>query len=628
MLFFKRSFLLISFFFFSFQAFSHGSHDHHHSHEDHHSHHSNKEIEASLEIFEKAFVLSSEFLEKEKESQMIPLYRVNGKNIYLNDRVWDLVKAWLIVYLDELEKHCHCDLDPNLLIQEAKNYLPQNFFERKIRKIAREMKEFGKNISYITAFLIATYGYTAAIAKAAAEVAETIVFVIGLGMFAHAVCNAIDVMIFPLVRQIQKYTRVFVYGGRLDSGRLWSSAKMFWISRQIYKSRRRVFFHIEQALEFKHHEMENGETGGKSKSRALLWLRELKRKTDPLFEQIEIWEREMEQESENSVRSRTLMKKIKKARRKIENLSKINRKDFFGMRYKRYLLLKSRKGKKTYMSGEESNQLLNKMFGGMFGGNILWPSYLRKIVMEKYLKSPDELLQKKDTESSDVLLFPHSSDEFLQKNIMEIPDKPLQSVEMRPDEIREGLVEEFLKGKDNLKNGGQGVQLLMHNVEEVFNTDRPRTHRLMDANSIQAVLGTVFFINLQLLSPSILAKQLSEKYNLSFRQKMKIQYRFGLFLREIYRFADFLSVVSLIKDERKIQFYKYESMEKMLAILDFFYEVNSLLNDKRDRLDIQELFEILNTKYQKIRSFSLSRRKKKAFSILPVPQCKKLVERQ
>ena len=563
--------------------------------------HSEKEVAVALRVLEKAILLSPEFFNQSENHSIVPFYEINGYKIYLNEGFWNLTRAWLKSYMEEVEKYCSCDLDPNLMIQEAKDYLPQALLKKKILN-------WSQNSAYTVTHLASRYGYTAAVLKLSAEVAETLLFIMTAGIGAHVLCNAIDVMIFPLVRKVQKHVRVFSYGGQIGTSRMFSSAKMVWLSRQIRKSKKRVFFHIKQALVFREQELEKiNKKGPKSlfhkRGHRLLWIEQLKEKTDPLFEQIKEWELQLQDNNFNLKEQNKIAKNIKKARKKIETISKVNRKDFFGMRFKRFLFLKSRKGRIAYMS---ANDLPDKTVKK----NILWPLSLQENIIGGALES----------------------------NFSEVLSK--EEEEVKPDDIRNGLIEEFLSRRQEVKeplqsereltDKKQAVQDLLLDIDKIFNTEVPSSIRLIKAQAIEAVLGNLFTLSFKILSSSVLSTELSEKYNMSFSERIKMQWVFGRFFYLAYEFSDFLSIVSITKDKTKIQFYKYESMEKLLAFLDYLYEFQILLK-KGDYLDKPAVFEKLASREHKLRTISLLKNKKATFSFLPfkkgTSQCEKLVEK-
>ena len=567
------------------QSFAHGNHV------------SEKEIETAMAVFEKAILLSPELLESTAESSVTPFYKVNGHKVYLNEGFWNLTRAWLKLYIQEFEKYCPCDLDPELMIQTAKEHLPKGF----VGHTAIQAKNKSKNLSAVMTRLTGQYGYTFAVLKLSSEVAETVLSVF-MGMKgAHIFCNVIDVMIIPLIRKFQKYTRVFFYGQSLSHSGLLFSLRMAWLSRQVNKSQNKVFFVLEEALNFNEEMLKQVNQRGPKKHR-LLWLNKLKQKTDPLFEKIALLEeqyKELEYQLENTenistqnkiTRQQTkLAKQIDKLKNKIYKTSKVHRKSFFGTRFKRYLLLKSRKGRTTYMVGHHLRDNIT-------GKKNIWPLGLQENILEQTLNS-----------------------------------KPnINDLKIEPDEIQKSLVEEFLNKRksetESLFHGEkQVVYSLLESIERIFDTTENKKKRMLISLSIDSTLSVLFAQYLK-MSLSIL----EQKYELSYKELIQLNWQFGGFFHSIYEFSDFLSSVSLVKNKNKIKLYKYEAMEKLLAFLDYLYEVQLLLKDKK--ASKEELFSRLQNRREYFLSLSLLREKKSTFSFIPfktgIPTCKKLVEKR
>ncbi|MCZ0933504.1 MAG: hypothetical protein OXJ52_10205 [Oligoflexia bacterium] len=560
----------------------------------HGNHYSEKEVETAMAVFEKAILLSPEFIEQTNTSSVIPFYKVNGHKIYLNSGFWNLTKAWLRIYIQELEKHCPCDLDPDLMIQTAKKHFPQSFPKQKINK----SKASFRSLSHLFTQSAAKYGYTFAVAQLAFETAEAVFFTfVGLPG-AHAFCNIGNIAITFTNRIIQKYTRAFSNGQSLSASGLMFSLRMAWLSRKIRKTQNKVFFIIESALEFNEENLEKVNQRG-PKDHRFLWLNKLKNKTYPLFEEISRLEEEYynleNQLKEMSVdknkieqRKKKLAKQIEKIKNKIYRLTQVNRKSFFGNRFKRYLLLKSRKGQTTYMTGHHL---------------------------------PDKLLGKKN-------LWPIAVQENILEQVLGLKARA-SSLETESDEIQKALVQEFLQKRhtsaEPLFNGEHQVaHSLLESIEQIFDTTKDTKIRLMTTQSIENALAVLFSLYFK-TSVSVLEK----KYNLSYKELLKLNWFFGRFFRSVYEFSDFLSSVSITKNKIKIKFYKYESMEKLLAFLDYFYEVHLLLKDKQ--VEKQELFDRLQARQQDIISLSLIKGKKTAFSLIPFKtgqaKCNKLVEK-
>ncbi len=574
--------------------------------------HSEVEISASLNILEKAVLLSPELLHATKENSTIPFYKSGKHKIYLDSGFWNLTRAWLRLYIEEIEKHCRCDLDPDKMVQEVRNhwpqerylqeeaeeYLPQSFFDQKVLAPVRNMSQKwinkGVNVSNKGAHLSSEYGYTVAGLKASAEVAETILsFSLG-GLGLHIACGVVDALIIVWARKFQKYMRVFSYSRKTSMSGIILSFKMAWFSHQIKKSRRRVFFHIDQALVFRENELEKVNAQGPKSlfhrsGHRRLWLERLKRKTDPLFEKIAEWEYRLTNENLSAKEHADIERKIKRIRHKIEHIAQVNRKEFFGMRFKRYLLLRSRKGRINYTNGKGTTSKI-------LGKDVLWPISLEENILERVL------------ESSVVT--------------------PLKKIP--PDEIREGLIEEFLSlhtkedGPEVFKEKTQAIQLFLQDIEIIFNTKTPTVERLMRARSIEMTLGALNAHYLKIASNIV-----PKKYNMSFSGMLRWHWIFGKFSREIHEFSDFLASIAITKNKTKIQFYKYESMEKLLAFFNYLSEFHLLL--KNHSINKEEFFQALKLQEKHLRSIALLREKKRAFSLMPFTtgqaQCLKLVEK-
>ncbi|MCY4321640.1 MAG: hypothetical protein OXC37_04485 [Bdellovibrionaceae bacterium] len=566
----------------------------------HQGHHSEKEIETALSVFEKAILMSPELLEQTENNSVTPFYKFNGHKVYLNESFWNLTKAWLRIYITEIEKYCPCDLDPEFMIETTRGHIPKNLFQKTMSKT----KHISKDLSNTGSRITAKYGYFYATVKVSSEIAETILSVFMGLKGAHFLCNAIDIMIIPLIRHFQKYIRTFSYGRNLSNISLIHALKVLWVSRQVKKSQNRVFFIIEEALDFNEINLRKVNQEG-PKDHRKLWLNKLKDKTDPLFNKISELKSELEVLEINTTdpyeleqKKEIIENKIEKLQTKINKVSKVNRKSFFGNRFKRYLLLLSRKGQTTYMAG---HHLPDKITGK----KTLWPLSLQENILEQTLNYKNQS----------------------------------HTLETEPDEIQKALVKEFiLKRQAKLKlyidektnqdttveeryqeipfnEKAQVVYSLLESIERIFDTKKDKRERLLMAQSIENVLAVLFveYFNISV-------KILKDKYNLSFKELLKLNWNFGRFSHSVYEFSDFLSSISVVTDINKIKFYKYESMEKLLAFLDYLYEVQFLLKDNQTTK--QEVLSKLQGKREDLMSLSLFKEKKIGFSLVPFKRAK------
>ena len=579
---------------FSPLSFSHGHHN------------SEKQVDVSLALFEKAIQLSPELLPKEPDPNT-PFYQVNGHKIYLNQAFWELTKEWLKLYIQEIEAYCPCDLDLDLMIKESKNYLPKNPL---ISKISYTSKNITENLLSLGTHLTAKYGYTVAFLKVSAEVAETLLSVFVGGKGIHVLCNAIDVMIFPLARKIQRSFRIFFYGSHFSRSRLVFSARMAWLSRRINKSQKRVFFVINQSLEFNREGLEKLNSQGPksllhSKGHRLLWLENLKSKTDSLLDEIQILETEL-QDPDLPVRDQNRkQKRIQNLKKQIDRLTQLNRNNFFGKRFKRYLWLKSRKSRRSYMSGKD----LESHFRFIIK-NDFWPLGMQNIIDKATDKTNWNLAHSQ---------IPDNLENQATKSLQNKPNK---------DEVISGLVEEFLqkvKPDADLNLTKPAVEFFISDLHIIFDTHQQIENRLMSARFVEILLSQFFARYLSLSKK----KFLENNESMSFKERMKLHWHFGYVENMAYQFSDFLVAVAIAKQEQKIQFYKYEAIEKFFSFLLYFNEIHLALN--KPHLDVDTFFNQLQIKEHSIKSLSLTKEKRTAISIIPFkktrPLCQKLVRK-
>ena len=181
------------------------------------------------------------------QNLIVPYIKFQGRKIYLTSGFWKLTQYWLRLYLREIQNYCPCDLDPGLLIEEAKSRPPENLVYKKTRSAALKGAEVMTKWIY-------TYGTTYAVMKAAMEAAETILSTAVGGKGFHAFCRFNDLIVIFAARKIQKISRTFYYGKALNKSRLIMILKHIWLSRLLKKARRRAFFIIENSMSLRDEE--------------------------------------------------------------------------------------------------------------------------------------------------------------------------------------------------------------------------------------------------------------------------------------------------------------------------------------------------------------------------------------
>lgn len=564
---------------------------------------SDSEIDSAIKIFEKAIFLSPELMEP-KTQAVIPYYKIKGHKIPLDDGFWILTKNWIDLYLQEIKKDCSkCELDSQKLLETAQVYIPQNKFNQ---KIVHKSSHAVENLSRIGVHLTAKYGKTAATLKVSSEIAETILSV-GLGMKGvHLICNVFDLMIFPLVRTVQKYGRsLFQYGPQFNYNPFITPVKMAWLSRKINKSKKNTFFFMGQALEFNQAELEKLNSQGpsslfKRKGHRLLWLKQIQTKTDPIFEELKLAKQKLNNplETDKTYNKKTA-RRIKNLEKQLENILKINRKNFFGARFKRFLLLKSRKGRTSYMNSSDLS--IQKKMG--LANKIFWP------LAPQYLI--ENSLDKNKIES-------YKSETLLTENN--------KSSQTQADEVITGLIKEFLQKinqSENLESKQKSIEFFLLDFHKIFDVTKKTESRVMSAYAVEILLSHFFSYYLNIATAKI-----SEKHSLSYREKIKLYWHIGRVEKMAFEFTDFLTAVAVTKNKKYIQFYKYESIEKFFSFLDFFNQVNESL---KQNLDSKNLLSNLIEKTRNIQNFSLTTEKNSIVNFIPFvkkrPQCRQLVEK-
>ena len=561
--------------------------------------------DAALNLYEKAFKLSPEWMEQSQDKSLTPFFMAGGHKVYLTSGFWDLVTAWVRIYEQEINKHCDCKIDEKILVQEAKDQVAQGFFTQ---KVAKPTKNIFFHLNEEMVFLYRNYGTTVFLLKATAEVAETILSLFVGGKGLHALCNAIDVLIFPLARKAQTYSRTFTYSRSiLNSSGLFAFFKLLWISRKVNQAKDNVFFHLNRSLvlsdseTIKQIDHKGPQSFLRKKGHRWHYLKSLSNKAQPLFEEINNLEQQI-----NQTASQKEIKKMRKRQEKLQaqldKLLQVDRKTFFGKRYKRFLLFLSREFKLKFLRGSEVFEpvLFNDP---MFSKNILWPLSLQENIFQKAVDSSQPLVSSGELRKTYEL-----------------------------DEVKEGLIQEFLSRNESniphnqLEQYKKSIQVFFHDVESVFDTSLSSGERLFRAQTI-----SIGFSSFALFLLKEINKRLKDERSRKF--KIQIQSLSGRFSNLANKFSDFLSAVSINNNSHKIIFYKYESIENFLLFMEYLLEVHKALNQKD--LNEEQIVQRLKDKLFQLESFFVAQEKRISFSanplslvnpFKPVPRCKEMTK--
>lgn len=522
----------------------------------------------AIDLFDKASRLSPEIMNEITNSPATPYIKVGNQNIYLNSHFWRLVAAWLRIYKQELSKECDCQFTAQEIIEAAKDYQAGGIISKALSK--RTVSLSGQGV-----YLTAKYGYLVTTLKVAAEVAETLLSVFVGGKGLHILCNAIDVLIISSAKIAQSTFFKYRYSKNLSHSKLFLTLKNSWISFRISKARKRVFFEINNLAHLETEKVQTIDSLGIKKERRTRWIK----KIDHLLE-----------EKLNSDENKYLSSK---RARQLEKATKVDYKKFFGKRYKRFLFLFSRKYSSEYMYSKEDN--FNKIFKNTKGFPLL--------IQEGILNAAFEV--------------PSNSKQLNQS--------------YKTDEIKEGLIDEFIKSKNlntqdskHLKNS---LRVVLQDIDKIFDTSISSLDRHITVATMEIYLNLFLDYYLMLATDSLQKRDNEARI----KHKIKAYYLKGQFSREASKYIDFLSIVSSSKNTQKISFYKYESMEAFLLFISYFDKLKDI-SKEINSFTIEDFNKEFDTYLKKIKVLSLGREKSTHLSLIPfrtpIPKCYTLVKKR
>ena len=539
------------------------------------------------DIYEKAIALSPDILNP--HSPMAHPYVTSGKQtIYLNTAFWDLVRGWIQLYEKEIQQYCSCEINEEELIRKVQDHIPQSLL---YSKFLNPVKHHIKHGVVTTAGLGSKYGKTALILKASAEIAETAVSIFSGFKGIHIICQPIDFIIFFIIRKTQIYTRVFKNSKSLGENRLLMSLRLAWIRRQMKKAQNKVFFHLESVTidpeglkKINDKELQNKRSH---------WVKNLSQQIIPILKDIESLESLLENKELSPRQRIRIISKRAKLYKKIDHLTGVSKKDFFGNRYKRFLFILSRKGKATYLKG-------NAFPDKITSNDWLWALSIQENILEK------AFLQK--------------TEHIITKNIF-----PLESSPLKENEIRKGLAEEFVEKFNkqglNLKEHTLSVEYVLEDIEKIFNPSLSMKERYFLTSVIE--VGLTGFLNYYL---NLIYKKLET--NLSLRKKIQLRWKLDQSTYYSYIYTDFLITASLTKNTTQLISYKYEAMENLLAVLEYLNRLSELSSETESMKILAQLDQYLH----KVKALQVAKPKTTAFSWIPFkssvfPQCRELIRK-
>ncbi len=546
-------------------------------------------IDLIEDIYEKAVALSPEVLSSAETPRHSQAYITVGRqHIALNAGFYDLVRGWIRLYRHELEQYCPCNINENELVRSAKDHTARGFFSS---KVAGPLMHFAEHTGESTALLSTKYGKVAGALKASSEVAEHTLSIFLGGKGISFFCNVIDVVILFLFRKTQIYTRVFSNSKSLNQNRLWMIFRLAYLNRLMRIAQEKVFFYMETA-EINHQNLTRlNREGASKKNQRAKWLNNISQKAGPLLSQIQELDARLEQESISEKERRKLLKKRQKLYKKIENITTVYKKSFFGKRYKRFSLLKSRRGRPDHLKGVSFADTAT-------AENWFWPLSIQENILERALRQE--------------------------------ADKPLaqnQKSALPEDEIRTGLTREFIqKISDKQEPAKEHIRHIEHvlmDIDNIFNPSLTLKERYLLVHIIETGLIGFFKYYLNLMSNRLI----SSTTDIGFFGKIRLQGKLrGRFEYYVLAYSDFLRTTAMTKNKKAIAPYKHSAMESFLLFFEYLNELSHIARSSHTK---PELWAKLDQNLKRIEAFQIQREKRTAYSWIPfrspLPYCRNLL---
>ena len=573
----------------------------------HSSHsHSKDNLRIAEEIIAQAFALAPEVTEmaegslaqaytRTNASPYIPFITVGEKSIPINSNFWNLVRGWIRLYRHEIEHYCPCDINEEELIKEAKDHIAKGFLRLKVGEPLAHLAEHGTLTLYGYA---GRYGRAYATILATLEVAEhSISFLFG-GKGIGFLCNFFQVTLFFLLRKAQIYTRALLNSNTLGENQLLTILRTAFLNRIMKNAERNVFFLLE-TVDINEEALAtvNEEGAGKKNNRAR-WVHTVSKKAKDVLQQIDTLDTQLENEELSDAEREKLFKKRAKLYKKMEKITKVStRKSFLGKRYKRWLLLLSRKGQKTYLKGTT------------YADTTTTDHWLRHLSIEEMV---------------------------LERALTQEAEKSSQKTEktssLKPDEIRTFLAKEFVeKMKQQHPNTDEkrhvlSVERVLTDIENIFDPSLTMRERYLLTLLVETVLTGFFEHHLRLIYNRLAIPTADLNIWQRIKARAKLRGRLEPFIQYAFIYSDFLRTVSLINNKVRINPYKYEAMGNLLI---FFEHLNQLSQIARSNSTQEQIIAAMDQSLHRIKSAQAHREKSTIRSWIPfrvpLPWCRNLV---
>ena len=590
-----------------------------------------------ISAYDKASALDPEIFHSPRPA-LSQAYTVSGGQKALDSSFHNWVRGWIRLFHHEIEHDC--PINESELIKSVEAHIPRSWFYFYRKKI---MDRFYEHALIQASDLGAKFGMTVFYLKISLEVMETILsFVIG-GLGIHIACNAVDVLVFFIVRKLQTYGQVFHSGKILNQNRALMIARLAWMRHKQKKAEGRIRFRLTSALI--HPEgLESVNKEGRKNNRRK-WLEKLSSKVSPILTEIQEIEARLEDQNLSEKEKQKLSAKRHKLYQRAGRLTEVSRKDFFGERYKRYFWIRSRKGKETHLDGHTVTDQAVSHKG-------IWSAGVEENIFERAFRPLLEYTEESEAEithpsiTEEISALVKSAEAFQEQGALtDIEGSFFHRMEQavteesetfrhpsqRPDEIRRELAEEFSKKVrkemqvTNTEKHIKAVEYVLGDIEKIFDPSVSMKERHNLAFEMEMILTGFFSYYLKMIFEELLPKKSS------LRNQMAVRWKLSLFLRHSYIYADSLFAVSLIKNPSVLASYKYEAMENLLTLLEYLNKLSRITQGERQEPSI--LLARLDQNLHPLQTSPFLGEKRSVFSLLPLrsphpPTCHDLMRKE
>lgn len=587
-------------------AHAHDDHDHGHNHGHDHDRpglhkqagSEEEELRKYMEILQATTSLAPKMLDPESPSSSLAWVMVGGQKVYFNSHFWELVRQVAALYHQELASDCHgCPMPTTQdIMGVARDYIAKGWWTDRASRLGNLVVDrYGRALIELGA----RYGLVAGVLKLVGELVEDALLVVFKMPGAHFLCDAITTVLTLVARRVQIGYRALSMDSPPDFSGLMSFLKINYIARKIHKAQKKVIFE-SLPFEINHDELEKLNEWGITRKKFFIHLDHDNRKNfvQWLHSKVAPIHRQLEEKNLTE-------RKRKRLQKSLNSYQSLKQKITEGHRYKRFLLLFSRKSHSRNLSGSTS--------------------------LDKYLRGGHLWVLSTEVNVLDPSLIPHRENGRLssegQRLVKEF-ETNYESFQMEP--IRYSLAKTF--SEQISSSHVEQVDKILADIERIFDPSVSVSQKYLNLVSLEALIGGFIYKIFRKVNDRSWNKLLKDDPSTGFsrfKTKTKYWWKMGSLPKHIDPFFDFLRLVAVNSPNGDTYWLKYQAMEYLLEIF------NSLsLLEAQDNLAFtspQQMLNQLDKRMNKLESMQFWKPKRRVFHWLPflphrAPRCEELAE--